>query len=248
MIGPQGAEHGVRILVVEDDRALRQAVVTNLERAGFTVTSVSDGLSATETLAREAPDLVLLDLGLPVVDGWHVLSSLSGGRIPVLVISARGEERDKVRALDMGADDYLAKPFGTEELVARIRAVLRRARARDGAPRVVRLGDVLVDLRRHGVWRGDREVHLSPTEYVLLAELVRNAGQVMDHRTLLQRVWGPAYAGELSYLRAFIHRLRMKLEADPAQPAVVVTVGRQGYRFGPPLQAGAGGGLLQPDG
>lgn len=225
------------VLVVEDDRALRQTLVSALQRAGFRAATASDGLAAAELLRAEQFDVVLLDLGLPFVDGWHILATLEGRRVPsVIVISARGEERDKVRALDMGADDYLAKPFGAGELIARVRAVLRRARPPEVEPApspVVQCGDVSVDLRSHTVRRGGVEVRLSPTEYLLLAELARNAGVVMDHRSLLQRVWGPAYAGEMGYLRAFAHRLRAKLEDDPAHPQVVVTVGRQGYRLGP---------------
>jgi two-component system KDP operon response regulator KdpE len=222
-------------LVVEDDRVLRQAVVAAVESAGLQVTAVRDGLAAVEALQSRAYDVVLLDLGLPFVDGWRILGSLEGRRIPsVIVISARGEERDKVRALDMGADDYLAKPFGADELIARVRAVLRRARPpAPDAPAIVAHGGVTVDLGTHIVHRNGAEVRLSPTEYALLAELAGNAGLLLDHRALLQRVWGPAYAGELGYLRAFVHRLRAKLEDDPAHPGLIVTVGRQGYRFGP---------------
>ncbi len=222
------------VLVVEDDRVLRQAVVAAVESAGLQATAVRDGLAAAEALQKEAYDVVLLDLGLPFVDGWRILGSLEGRRIPsVIVISARGEERDKVRALDMGADDYLAKPFGADELLARVRAVLRRARPDAPPARAVAThGDVIVDLGAHLVRRRGEEVRLSPTEYALLAELAAHPGVVLDHRTLLQRVWGPTYAGELGYLRAFVHRLRVKLEDDPAHPAVIVTVGRQGYRFG----------------
>jgi two-component system, OmpR family, KDP operon response regulator KdpE len=223
----------VAVLVVEDDRTLRQAVVAAVEAVGFDATAVGDGLAAVEALQVAAYDLVLLDLGLPFVDGWRILGSLEGRRIPsVIVISARGEERDKVRALDMGADDYLAKPFGAEELLARIRAVLRRARPATEPPAVARCGAVVVDLGARVVRRDGDDVHLSPTEYALLAELARSPGVVFDQRTLLRQVWGPSYAGELGYLRAFVHRLRVKLEDDPTRPEVVVTVGRQGYRFG----------------
>jgi two-component system KDP operon response regulator KdpE len=228
-------ERPAAVLVVEDDRVLRQAVVSAVETAGLSVTAVSDGLAAIEALQSAPYDVVLLDLGLPFVDGWRILGSLEGQRLPsVIVISARGEERDKVRALDLGADDYLAKPFGADELLARLRAVLRRARlTAPEAPAVAQHGGVIVDLAARVVRRNGDEVRLSPTEYVLLAELARNAGVVLDHRTLLRRVWGPTYAGELGYLRAFVHRLRDKLEEDPAHPEVIVTVGRQGYRFGP---------------
>lgn len=229
--GPGAA---LRILVVEDDRALRAVLVSATEGAGYTVVAVGDGLAAEREL-RSAPfDAVLLDIGLPLVDGWHVLGELEARRVPpVIVISARGEERDKVRALDMGADDYLAKPFGSDELLARLRAVLRRARPPAEPSRVVEAGDVGVDLGTRGVFRAGVEVHLSPTERALLVELARNAGRVVDHRTLLRHVWGPEYAGERNYLRTFVQRLRMKLEADPAEPRLIVTVERQGYRFGP---------------
>jgi len=141
-------------------------------------------------------------------------------------------EQDKVRALDMGADDYLAKPFGTEELLARIRAVLRRAQPPQHPPGVVRAGEMLVDLGARSVTRNGHEVRLSPTEYLLLAELARHAHEVMDFRTLLQRVWGPTYADERHYLRVFIQRLRIKLERDPAHPEVILTIPGRGYRFG----------------
>jgi two-component system KDP operon response regulator KdpE len=196
------------VLVVEDDRALRQAIVTNAERAGYAVTAVADGLAAGEAIRSGHFDVVLLDIGLPFVDGWRILGSLEGRRAPsVIVISARGEEADKVRALDLGADDYLAKPFGADELLT----------------------------------RAGHEVTLSPTEYLLVAELARHAGQVVDHRALLQRVWGPSYASERNYLWTFMRRLRTKLEADPASPQVIVTAGRQGYRFGPPGGATSAG-------
>jgi len=224
---------GAAVLVVEDDRVLRDALVAAVESDGFAATAVGDGLAAVAALQSAAYDVVLLDLGLPFVDGWRILDGLEGRRVPsVIVISARGEERDKVRALDMGADDYLAKPFGADELLARVRAVLRRARPAPEPPAVVRCGDVAVDLGARLVRRGDVEVHLTPTEYALLAALARARGAVLDHRTLLREVWGQAYAGELGYLRAFVHRLRAKLEEDPARPEVIVTVGRQGYRFG----------------
>jgi two-component system, OmpR family, KDP operon response regulator KdpE len=221
------------VLIVEDDRTLRQTLASAVERAGYRVTAVGDGLAGAREVGEGSYDVVLLDLGLPFVDGWRILQTLEGRKLPsVIVISARGQEGDKVRALDMGADDYLAKPFGADELIARIRAVLRRARPEAEPSRVLRCGAVSVDLGARTVHRDGDEVRLSPTEYLLLAELARNAGQVMDHRTLLRRVWGPQYAGEMGYLRAFIHRLRAKLEDDPAHPQCVVTVGRQGYRFG----------------
>ena len=228
-------ERPAHILVVEDDRALREVLAGALESAGYETSVASHGISASQMLRDAgAIDIVLLDIGLPFIDGWQLLEQMDNHRRPaVIVISARGEETDKVRALDLGADDYLAKPFGAEELLARVRAVLRRVRPLESAGGVVMQGGVRVDLGARSVTRGGAEVRLSPTEWLLLAELARHAGVTLDHRTLLQRVWGPQYADERNYLRTFAQRLRLKLEDDPAHPEVVVTVGRQGYRFGP---------------
>lgn len=223
-----------KILVIEDDRALRNAVVSALQSGGYEVEFAADGSAGVQALSAKAFDVVLLDIGLPFVDGWHVLSTLEGRRVPsVIVISARGDQADKVRALDMGADDYLAKPFGSEELLARIRAVLRRRQPPTEVPLVVRSGWVSVDLSRHSVLKDGQEVRLSPTEYLLVAELARHAHEVMDYRTLLHQVWGPAYGDERHYLRVFIQRLRLKLEHDPAHPEVIQTAPGRGYRFGP---------------
>jgi DNA-binding response OmpR family regulator len=206
-----------------------------LERAGYEVRVAGDGAVAVRELQSAQFDAVLLDIGLPFVDGWRVLAGLEGRRIPsVIVISARGEERDKVRALDMGADDYLAKPFGADELLARIRAVLRRAQPAAEAGPVLRLGQVVIDLGTHTVTREGIEVKLSPTEYGLLAALARHANQIVGHRTLLREVWGPAYGDERNYLRTFIQRLRIKLEDEPHQPRLIVTAGTRGYRLGGP--------------
>ncbi|MDQ6709098.1 MAG: response regulator transcription factor [Candidatus Dormibacteraeota bacterium] len=222
-----------QILLVEDDHPLREAIASAMTAAGFAVQEVRDGASAVLALQSQHPDVVLLDIGLPFVDGWKVLGSMPPGRhVPVIIISARGDEEDKVRALDMGADDYLAKPFGTEELLARIRAVIRRAQPPEHAPQVIRAGSVVIDLGARSVTRDGSEVRLSPTEYLLLAELARHAHDVMDFRTLLQRVWGPTYADERHYLRVFIQRLRGKLEQDPAHPSLILTVPGRGYRFG----------------
>ena len=229
------ARPGEHVLLIEDDDALRRVLSAALTGAGYEVSTASDGLQGAQVLGSdERFDIVLLDIGLPFVDGWRLLSGFSTGAAPaVIVISARGEESDKVRALDLGADDYLAKPFGADELLARVRAVLRRMHPPQERAEVVSLGRVRVDLGAHAVTVDGGEVHLSPTEWLLLAELSRNAGVTLDHRTLLQRVWGPTYADERNYLRTFIQRLRVKLEADPSHPEVLVTVGRHGYRFGP---------------
>jgi two-component system KDP operon response regulator KdpE len=224
-----------RILLIEDDGALRHSVSKILERSGYDVQVAADGAAGVRELQSTAFDVVLLDIGLPFVDGWRILGTLEGKRLPsVIVISARGEERDKVRALDLGADDYLAKPFGADELLARIRVVLRRAQPSPGPSRIVRAGSVTIDLAGQSVVRDGVEVKLSPTEYGLLSVLAQHAGQVMDHRTLLRTVWGPTYGDERNYLRTFVQRLRAKLETDPAHPEIIVTVGARGYRFGPP--------------
>ncbi len=228
-------EDSGHILLIEDDAALRGVLAGNLERGGHRVIVAADGIAGLDQLKTPGLEVVLLDIGLPFVNGWRILESLDGRRQPsVIVISARGEEADKVRALDLGADDYLTKPFGAGELLARVRAVLRRVRPAEEKRQLVSCGDVVVDLGSRVVTKAGKEVRLSPTEYVLLAELARNAGRLMDQRVLLSRVWGPSYAGDRAYLRTFIKRLRHKLESDPAAPGVIVTVGRQGYRFGAP--------------
>ena len=226
-----------RILVVEDDRALRTALVEALKSGGYEIVQAANGSAGVQALKYQPFDVVLLDIGLPFVDGWHVLASIEGRRGPsVIVISARGDQADKVRALDMGANDYLAKPFGSEELLARIRAVLRRAQPPAPLPIVVHWANVTVDLSSHSVLKDGQEVRLSPTEYLLVAELARHAHEVMDYRTLLHQVWGSAYGDERHYLRVFIQRLRHKLERDAAHPEVVQTVPGRGYRFGPAIE------------
>ena len=224
-----------RILIVEDDAALRGSIRSTLERNGYEVRSAGDGAAGARELHTGTYDAVLLDIGLPFVDGWRILSELEGKRMPsVIVISARGGEQDKVRALDMGADDYLAKPFGADELLARIRAVLRRTQPAPGPDVIAKTGGITVDLANRAVLRDGVEVRLSPTEYGLLSALARHAGQVIDHRTLLREVWGPSYGDERNYLRTFIQRLRVKLEKDPKSPEIIVTAGSRGYRFGAP--------------
>jgi two-component system KDP operon response regulator KdpE len=221
-----------RALVVEDDPALRQTLRSILEGAGYQVRVAGDGNAGVRELQTETFEVVLLDIGLPFIDGWEILAKLESRRIPpVVVVSARGDESDKVRALDLGADDYLAKPFGAEELLARIRAVIRRAQPPPLAGFVAKAGNVVVDLERAVVTKAGTEVRLSPTEFGLISYLARNAGQVKDHRTILRSVWGSAYGDERNYLRTFIGRLRTKLEDDPHNPKIIQTVGTRGYRF-----------------
>ena len=222
-----------RILLVEDDNSLRHVIFGALREAGYDAESVPDGIQAAQRLRAADFELVLLDLGLPFVDGWRILAELEGRPLPsVIIISARGDEQDKVRALDMGADDYLTKPFGADELLARVRAVLRRINA-DTASGTVQVGDVRIDLTTRAVSRRGVEVRLTPTEWALLALMAEHRGAVLDHRTLLGRVWGSEYVGDRNYLRTFVQRLRRKLEDDPANPTVIETVGRHGYRLGP---------------
>ena len=225
-----------RILIIEDDPALRNSIRSILERNGDEPHTAGDGAAGARELETGGPfDIILLDIGLPFIDGWEILERLEGRRVPsVIVISARGAEQDKVRALDMGADDYLAKPFGADELLARIRAVLRRVHSGPGPDLVITSAGVTVDLAHRTVLRDGVEVRLSPTEYGLLVALARRAGQVIDHRTLLREVWGPSYGDERNYLRTFVQRLRQKLEQDARSPEIIVTVGARGYRFGPP--------------
>ena len=221
------------ILVVEDELSMRKFVADALANRGHSVTAVATGEEAVDILGRmPQPDLVILDLGLPGIDGLAVLDQLRRISItPVLVLSARGSQSDKVRALDAGADDYLAKPFGLPELLARVKAQLRRASYPPTQTQSAIVGDVEIDLIRRKVTREGVEVRLTPTEFAVLRELVLNAGRVLTHRELLQKVWGPEYAGESQYTRTFVQRLRVKLESDPSSPELILTEPGLGYRL-----------------
>ena len=224
-----------RVLLAEDEVALRDFVNRNLRARGFEVLEASNGLEAIAIWEREDPDLLILDIMMPRMDGLEVCRRVREySSVPIIVLTALDAESDKVTALDLGADDYLSKPFGVEELLARMRAVMRRAKGESSAPRgggVKQYGDLEVDLTGHIVrLRGD-EVRLSPTEFALLQHLILNVGKVMTHRTLLQSIWGPEYGGEAEYLRVYMNRLRHKLERDPANPRHLLTEPGVGYRF-----------------
>jgi two-component system KDP operon response regulator KdpE len=219
-----------RVLIVDDEAQIRRALRTGLTGHGFAVEVAEDGEMALTAIAAHPPDVIVLDLVMPGIDGFEVLRQLRAwSRVPVLVLSAHGQEHDKVEALDLGADDYLTKPFGMAELLARLRAVLRRA----GAPQdpVLRVGDVAIDLARHVVTRSGAEIHLTPTEYDLLRVLATNADKVLTHRQLLERVWGGYAAENTQQLRVYINYLRRKLEVDPARPDLILTEPGVGYRL-----------------
>lgn len=222
------------ILVVEDDRNIVDLLRSNLLARGFSVIVSTTGADAIELLEREQPDLALVDLMLPRADGMELCRELRArSALGIIVVSARGGESDKVRALNLGADDYLIKPFGIEELLARIHATLRRSRPApivEGTPTVIEAGAVTIDLDAQSVLLNGERVHLTPTEFALLRELALEAGKVVPHARLLRRVWGPGYATETEYTRVYVRRLRAKLE-PPGAPALIVTEPRVGYRF-----------------
>lgn len=222
------------VLVVDDEKALRDFVRRNLEVRGYRVIMAANGLEALAFFGQERVDLIILDLMMPFMDGLEVTRRLREvSTVPIIILSALGEEADKVRAFDLGADDYLTKPFGVGELLGRVKAVLRRAQW-SGVPeergRLVR-GEISVDLERHRVTVNEREIDLTPTEYNLLVFLMRHAGKVLSHQFILQQVWGPQYGNEAEYLRVYIGRLRRKIEVDPLHPRYLHTEHGIGYRF-----------------
>ncbi|CAB3796215.1 KDP operon transcriptional regulatory protein KdpE [Paraburkholderia ultramafica] len=227
------SEPTVTVVVIDDDKSIRRFVRMRLEADGMTVFDSSAGAQGLAQAATRLADIVIVDLSLPDMDGIDVIRELrSWSTMPVIVLSARSSEEDKVAALDAGADDYLTKPFGLPELTARIRAHLRRQACggRAGEPQV-RFGAVTVDLGDRKVMRDSRIVHLSPTEYRLLSTLVRHAGRVLTHRQLLSEVWGPAQMDNHHYLRIYMGHLRHKLERDPARPEHIITESGVGYRL-----------------
>jgi len=221
-----------RIHLVDDDRGLVHALAINLRAHGFDVGCSFDGTTALKAVAATPPDLVVVDLGLPDIDGVDVVVGLRAwSDVPVIVLSARDGQRDKVRALDVGADDYVTKPFGMDELLARIRAAVRRAGGADRTAPVITAGSLRIDLVARQAIRDGREVMLTPTEWHLLEMLVRHQGQLVSQQQLLNEIWGPGYSEQSNYLRVYVARLRRKLEADPARPVHLITVAGSGYRF-----------------
>jgi two-component system, OmpR family, KDP operon response regulator KdpE len=221
----------IPILVVEDEPPLRRLLRTSLSAQGYRILEAGTGQGALDGLARDAPEVVLLDLGLPDLDGLEVIRRIraSGSKTPIIVISSRGDERGKVRALDLGADDYVTKPFGMAELLARIRTALRHRVQAQGADPIFESGDLRVDLTRRLVRVGDAEVKLSNKEWDILRLLVLNAGKVLTHRAIMREVWGPTV--DVQYLRIYVRQLRQKLERHPERPEHILTETGVGYRL-----------------
>jgi two-component system, OmpR family, KDP operon response regulator KdpE len=228
-------EAATRALVVEDDPNIVDLIRSNLAVRGFDTVVSADGLRALRLLETESPDIVLLDLMLPEVDGFELCRQIrERSSVAIIVVSARGGERDKVSALNVGADDYMTKPFSIEELLARINATLRRTRpaasaVTEAAPEVITVADLVIDLTSQQVSRAGRPVHLTPTEFALLRELALNRGKLLSHAHLLRRVWGRGYETETEYVRVYVRRLRAKLESNGAP--LIVTQPRAGYRI-----------------
>jgi two-component system KDP operon response regulator KdpE len=222
----------LNVLVVEDEPQIRRFVRSALEGEGCRVFEAESGKRGLVEAGTRRPDLVVVDLGLPDMEGVDVVRDLRAWLdVPILILSARVAEQDKVLALDSGADDYLTKPFGVAELLARVRALARRRfKAQEGSPKV-EFGDVRIDFSTRSVLRNDKPVHLTPIEYRLLSVLVANQGKVLTQRHLMREVWGPAYADSTHYLRIYLSHLRQKLETDPARPAHFLTETGVGYRF-----------------
>lgn len=222
----------VKVLVIDDEVAIRRFLRASLDPALYNVLEAENGEQGLRITATANPQVVLLDLGLPDLDGIKVAERIrEWSQVPIVVLSARGQEADKVAALDAGADDYLTKPFGIQELMARIRVALRHIRKEEPEEPIFEAHGVRVDLGLRKVFKAGQEVHLTPTEYNLLAMLVRHAGKVLTHRQLLVEVWGPAYATESQYLRVYMGQLRHKLEENPSQPRLISNEPGVGYRL-----------------
>ncbi|MBX6771114.1 MAG: response regulator transcription factor [Chloroflexi bacterium] len=231
-----------KILIVDDEARILRLVRSNLEPVGYKVLTAMDGESALTAAEMNDPDLIILDLMLPRLDGFEVCRRLREfSTVPIIILTAKGEEVDKVRGLELGADDYLTKPFSVQELLARIKAVLRRTRVppTQKLEPVFNLGNFSVNFAQRRVVANGHDVRLSPTEYKLLYELVTNAGRVVLHQDLLARVWGREYRDETEYLRVYIRYLRQKIEEDPSHPKLILTEPGVGYRFALPPEASA---------
>lgn len=222
----------VKVLVVDDEPKIRLFIRANLEARDYEVYLAQDGAEAVEMAGRVVPDVIVLDLNMPRMNGIEACRRIrEWADMPIIILSVREDEKDKVKALDEGADDYVTKPFGIEELLARIRVALRRSAGTAPAVPVFTAGDLEVDFSKHVVKRQGQRVKLTRTEYELLAYLVSNWGKVLTHRELLHNVWGPEYGEESEYVRVFIRQLRSKIEDDPSNPRFIVTEPRIGYRF-----------------
>jgi two-component system KDP operon response regulator KdpE len=223
-----------RILVVDDDPQILRAVRTNLQVRGNEVLTAPNGETALDLLQGESVDLLLLDLSLPGIDGQEVIGRVRAwSKVPIVVLSVREQQSEKVRALEAGADDYVTKPFGVAELLARVSAVLRRTGTGREERAVLRFGELEVDLARELVKMNGEPIHLTPTQHRLLEVMVGNPGKLLTHQWLLQKVWGPSYQTESDYLRTFVRQLRQKLGDDPAAPRFIVTEPGLGYRWMP---------------
>jgi two-component system, OmpR family, KDP operon response regulator KdpE len=223
-----------RILVVDDEPQITRVLRTSLSSQGYDIRVANDGETALEIMKDWTPDLVITDLAMPNMDGLELCRKLRPStQVPIIVLSVRGEERTKVQALDVGADDYVTKPFGIEELLARVRANLRRTRATEEVAPLIEMGDFRIDLPAHKVTVGRREIHLTPKEFELLVYLARHAGKVVTHRALLSAIWGGQSTEQVEYLRVFVGQLRKKLEPEASSPRYIVTEPWVGYRFEP---------------
>jgi len=223
---------GARILVIDDEPQIRRSLQVNLEGKGYAVATAADAEQALQAIANRAPDVIVLDLLMPGMDGMALTRRIrEHSTVPIIILSAIGDERKKVEALELGADDYVTKPFSTEELLARIRSVLRRVAGAQSSQPVWSYGELSVNFDRREVRLTGEAVKLTPTEYDLLKYMIEHAGKVLTHRMLLTAVWGPAYSDQAQYLRVFVGQLRKKLEKDPARPRYILTDPGVGYRF-----------------
>lgn len=221
-----------RVLVVDDEPQIRRLLRASLGASGFEVIEAETGAAALKRAAADVPEIIVLDLGLPDMDGKDVIRSLrEWSEIPIIVLSARAHEAEKIEALDLGADDYVNKPFGIGELLARLRAALRHRLRQQGATPVVKAGDLKIDIARRKVTRGEAEIHLTPKEFDLLRLLAQNAGKVVTHRQLLQVVWGSAHLEDTAYLRVFVGQLRRKIDADDRAASLIENAAGVGYRL-----------------